>query len=419
MQIEPSDETLANLSLGGLLKAHGILPDTSNPECLNEDLQQDADILDLHLCTDDLLLLTDVLDLSVTDLGVVDLDPSAAPVPACDDPRHSSPCKSPPVQAKPSTACSNTPSVNEDFLVDYSKLAMPLSPPGAVGDPLEAPLSPCIQDSPAKHTVTNDSGYLSSTGTSPTSSAPSLPSPQCDQLVLTIPDQKALESVHRHWSPLQPNSAPPSRTAERPEDSYTAMIGRALLSSREGEMVLGDIYAYILEHYPYFQQAKSTWRSAVRHNLSVMECFVRGRRARSGRGFYWSLHPACVDRFRQGMFSRRMARQAALHYGKSMPRASAATRRQPYPSSTARPSHHATPQPAASHNPPATLHHGPLPSCGYVTMTSTPIQPSNHYNVSMVTTHQMHTATQAQYAQMLGHSHYGHPTHPARGHHGY
>ena len=98
---------------------------------------------------------------------------------------------------------------------------------------------------------------------------------------------------------------------KKPTDTYIAMIGKALLTNPKGQMVLADIYHYVLENYPYYRTAPSTWKNSIRHNLSVNECFVKARRAEHGRGFYWAIHPACIDAFKRGDFRRREARRLA------------------------------------------------------------------------------------------------------------
>lgn len=94
----------------------------------------------------------------------------------------------------------------------------------------------------------------------------------------------------------------------RPQESYMMLIAQALLSSSSYQLLLVDIYRHIEKHHPYFATAKSCWRNSVRHNLSVNECFVRGKRAPNGRGFYWGIHPACISSFLKGDFTRRIAR---------------------------------------------------------------------------------------------------------------
>ncbi len=61
--------------------------------------------------------------------------------------------------------------------------------------------------------------------------------------------------------------------------------------------------------YPYFRTASNTWRNAIRHNLSVNECFIRCGRAASGRGYYWYIHPQCIGMFRCGEFGSRNVRR--------------------------------------------------------------------------------------------------------------
>ena len=81
------------------------------------------------------------------------------------------------------------------------------------------------------------------------------------------------------------------------------------MESSEQRLILADIYQYIHDNYPYFQTAPRGWRNTVRYNLSTNECFIKKGRAPSGRGFYWAIHPACVEGFQKGEFNRRLARQ--------------------------------------------------------------------------------------------------------------
>lgn len=107
----------------------------------------------------------------------------------------------------------------------------------------------------------------------------------------------------------------PKRRSNKPSTGYLEMIARALLSAPGHRMILNDIYTYILQWYPYFQTAPSTWRNAVRHNLTVNDCFVKTGNTSSGRGYIWEIHPACVDMFSQGDFRRMQARRLAQqHY---------------------------------------------------------------------------------------------------------
>lgn len=100
-----------------------------------------------------------------------------------------------------------------------------------------------------------------------------------------------------------------STNMQKPKESFLALVAKAILSSSNNSMVLSEIYQWVLDNYPYFQTAKCAWQSSVRHSLSVNECFVKGKRAKNGRGFVWSIHPICIESFKKGDFDRRTARR--------------------------------------------------------------------------------------------------------------
>lgn len=100
---------------------------------------------------------------------------------------------------------------------------------------------------------------------------------------------------------------------DKPCVSFVEMIAKALIASPEKKLLLADIYQYVLDNYPYYRSARKTWRNAIRHNLSVNECFVKAGRSNYGRGHYWAVHPACIDMFTKGDFRRHQARKVAQH----------------------------------------------------------------------------------------------------------
>jgi hypothetical protein len=104
------------------------------------------------------------------------------------------------------------------------------------------------------------------------------------------------------------------KTFAKPRESYVALIARAILSSSNYQMLLVDIYAWIIHQYPYYGTLQSqAWRNSIRHNLSLNECFIREKKSKNGRGHYWSIHPASLDAFIKGDFRRRQARLRAKH----------------------------------------------------------------------------------------------------------
>lgn len=96
----------------------------------------------------------------------------------------------------------------------------------------------------------------------------------------------------------------------KPPYSYIALITMSLESSAAGMMTLNEIYAFIMNRFPYFKNNQQRWQNSIRHNLSLNDCFVKVPRApgRPGKGNYWALHPSCGDMFANGSFLRRAKR---------------------------------------------------------------------------------------------------------------
>jgi hypothetical protein len=95
----------------------------------------------------------------------------------------------------------------------------------------------------------------------------------------------------------------------KPSHSYIGLIAMAILSSPQQQLVLSDIYQWILDRYPYFRARSSGWRNSIRHNLSLNDCFVKAGRSANGKGHYWSIHPANLADFLSGDFRRRRAQR--------------------------------------------------------------------------------------------------------------
>ena len=132
-------------------------------------------------------------------------------------------------------------------------------------------------------------------------------------------DQKSI--VHRHAKQGVPagsnrNGTTPSVTPSsghssikrKPGLSYIALISKAIQSSSEQRMLLSEIYDWITQTFAYFKKEDRSWRNSVRHNLSLNECFVKSGRSETGKGSYWTIHPACDEDFMRGDYRRRHAR---------------------------------------------------------------------------------------------------------------
>jgi len=61
----------------------------------------------------------------------------------------------------------------------------------------------------------------------------------------------------------------------RPPYTYASLIRQGVLDSPNGELTLNEIYNWFMKNFAYFRKNTSTWKNAVRHNLSLHKCFVR------------------------------------------------------------------------------------------------------------------------------------------------
>ncbi|XP_065655994.1 forkhead box protein J3 isoform X3 [Hydra vulgaris] len=79
----------------------------------------------------------------------------------------------------------------------------------------------------------------------------------------------------------------------KPPYSYANIITFAINSSEKGKMTLAEIYQWISESFPYYNESSSGWKNSIRHNLSLNRCFQKVPRTKEdpGKGSYWAIDP--------------------------------------------------------------------------------------------------------------------------------
>ena len=127
----------------------------------------------------------------------------------------------------------------------------------------------------------------------------------------------------------------------RPAFSFTCLIGLAILTNVCEKLSVGKIYAYIQRNFPYFREAKSTWRNSVRHVLSLGKFFSKSRTTpttgnpavRDGKGplkgGLWGVKPGMYEALFALIEEGRRSLPAALikHLGVSQLRTMCANKR--------------------------------------------------------------------------------------------
>nr|CAH7731599.1 unnamed protein product [Callosobruchus chinensis] len=93
---------------------------------------------------------------------------------------------------------------------------------------------------------------------------------------------------HPHNIPYDPQI----HTSNKPPYSFSCLIFMAIEDSVQKALPVKDIYAWILDHFPYFKNAPTGWKNSVRHNLSLNKCFQKVEKAPNlGKGSLWTVDP--------------------------------------------------------------------------------------------------------------------------------
>ncbi|XP_075233319.1 forkhead box protein N3-like [Lycorma delicatula] len=102
----------------------------------------------------------------------------------------------------------------------------------------------------------------------------------------TIP--AAGKNKHPHHIPYDPQI----HVTSKPPYSFSCLIFMSIEDSPVKALPVKEIYAWILDHFPYYKNAPTGWKNSVRHNLSLNKCFRKVEKAPNlGKGSLWMVDP--------------------------------------------------------------------------------------------------------------------------------
>ncbi|KAJ7583238.1 hypothetical protein C8J56DRAFT_953416 [Mycena floridula] len=102
-----------------------------------------------------------------------------------------------------------------------------------------------------------------------------------------------------------PYTLPPGPyTPTKPECSYAAILGQAILSSPQHRLTLQEIYDWITIVFPFFKRGETTWMNSIRHVLSTTICFRKVTRDRAQGRTQWAIWDEDLECFKNGGFKK-------------------------------------------------------------------------------------------------------------------
>ncbi|KAF8638956.1 hypothetical protein AX16_010430 [Volvariella volvacea WC 439] len=106
-----------------------------------------------------------------------------------------------------------------------------------------------------------------------------------------------------------PYTLPPGPySPSKPDQSYAALVGQAILSSPDHRLTLQEIYDWITIVYPYFKRGETTWMNSIRHVLSTTVCFRKVTRDRSLGRTQWAIWDEDLECFKGGGFRKHLCK---------------------------------------------------------------------------------------------------------------
>ncbi|KAH8832648.1 hypothetical protein DL96DRAFT_1677020 [Flagelloscypha sp. PMI_526] len=176
----------------------------------------------------------------------------------------------------------------------------------AFGDDQKAVFSP----SPTKSIVRGRQAGASSSSPLPSSSPAAQRSPSSSPVrpvnIVSSPVSSPVKESDEYGRPY---TLPPGPYSDKkPDWSYAAMIGQAVLSSPQHRLTLQEIYEWITTVYPFFKRGETTWMNSIRHVLSTTVTFRKVPRDRALGRTLWAIYDDDLACFEGGGFKKHLCK---------------------------------------------------------------------------------------------------------------
>ncbi|KAL0065871.1 hypothetical protein AAF712_007175 [Marasmius tenuissimus] len=141
------------------------------------------------------------------------------------------------------------------------------------------------------------------------------PTPSRVVNIVSSPGPMGPEPEEESYNGLPYTLPPGPYSPNKPDLSYAALLGQAILSSSDHRLTLQEIYDWITIVYPYFKRGETTWMNSIRHVLSTTACFRKVVRDRSLGRTQWAIWDEDLECFKNGGFRKQFCKD--MNGGKS------------------------------------------------------------------------------------------------------
>ncbi|EFI27359.1 forkhead box protein I1 [Coprinopsis cinerea okayama7 len=136
---------------------------------------------------------------------------------------------------------------------------------------------------------------------------PSSPAPQIVNLV-SSPGPMGSSPAKEQYDKLPFKLPPGPYSSKKPDLSYAALVGQAILASPDHRLTLQEIYDYITIVYPHYKRGETTWMNSIRHVLSTTAVFRKVPRDRSVGRTLWAIYDEDIECFKGGGFKKHLCK---------------------------------------------------------------------------------------------------------------